>query len=337
MVITAAVVVVAVVHRGAGPARTPSTPEAVVRAYVQAYADQDAATACRLSSVAAGSWRACRDDLRLKFAFYAKRKLLWRDPRLASVHVARSHGLLRAEVVVRYEPARGGAIESRLDTWWLRSEDGAARMVRASILDSLFFGQDPGVAGSDRPLTEAEVAGPAKLSPALACGRTRRAIPIGRVAIRDAFRHPVKAGSLSLSQVQDATTPGGARCLRLRTRVPWRSATLINLRIATRPASRLSGFAQLRIGSDGRLSQNGTPDLRFHAGASRGQVAVVLPHALDHRDLTIAITTVSAQLEEPLLSHPINAWEKEITLHLPALPRGRGRPAPVRGTGHVRA
>jgi hypothetical protein len=86
---TATVVIVAVVgDRGARPPRVPSTPEEIVRAYVRAYDQRDAAAACRLSVAAAESQERCRERLRGDFAWYAEHKRAWRHVALASLRLS---------------------------------------------------------------------------------------------------------------------------------------------------------------------------------------------------------------------------------------------------------
>lgn len=289
---------------------TPLSPADVVRDYVRAYADQDAATACALVDLAHGPKTQCVKELRYSFAWYGHRHRAWRDVRLTSVRVSPARGWIRAEVRLRYRPARGGVSKAAFDTWWLRrSAVGTARIVRAAILDSAFFGTPDGLAGSDRPLTPAEAARPARLLPVITCGATRRVIRPQTGPVRDAYRRPVAANWIALRDVDQARTPEGATCLRLRTKSPWRPSTLIALSIATRSRASRSVDVTIRIGSGGRLTQSNNPGEAVAIGASHGDVAVVLPASLGHR-LRVLVGTRSDQIEEPLLRHPSTAWQR---------------------------
>jgi hypothetical protein len=330
----AAVVGLSACGSGGGDARpAPArTPAGIVQAYVKAYADQDAATACRLS-VPSAKVASCAMNLEQDFAWYGRRHRSWRDLHLTSARIVHERGFVRADVVLRYRPADGGGVITARDTWWLhQSPREPLRIVRAEVLDSEYFGQPPGLTRSERPLTEAEAARPADLAPSRECGPTRRTVRIASAAVRDGEHRRSRADWLAMTAVEEGRTPDGARCLRLRARAAWRPSTLILLTIRTRPSSRWSVDTQLRITSDGRVAQDSIAGAQIAVGASERAVAIVLPRVLDAHALTIAIGTKSDQVAEPLLSHPSMAWQPKVTVRLAAR-RDAGRLDPIPQVG----
>jgi hypothetical protein len=307
---------------GCASERSSSRPreaeaQRVVRAYVAAYDRRDAATACRLKAPADIS--GCTINLSADFHSYGMRGRMWHDLAVTRLAIRPDHGLLRADVEVRYR--RSGETSRRYsrDTWWLwrRTRNSPPKILRSEILNTSIFELERFDAASDRPIRDAQTRRPPKLHPQIACVHPvhRYALPRGDERAIDRNLRPVTAPWLDLVEIQLGRTPDGRACLRFKVATRWQVATQLGLDLEPMPLYLLA-----RIDGDGAVHQQRHP--RYHhvnVGATGHDLTIILPAGYRLRpDTTLSAFANSNEPLEPLLTNPIHGGDDaDLTLFGP--------------------
>ncbi len=244
----------------------------------------------------------------------------WTDVKLQDVRVESARGLVRARVSLLYAETRTKTLRTRQAVWWLTPQaDGRpARMLRAAVLDTEAVGVGASISGDARPLTPAEIAAAPTPKPDLGCGSTTRSFS-GEIVSKQTGGRPLRElGWLRLKRIEEAPGPDGGRCLRFRTAAPWQPAAVLYITGSWGSRSRENFIADISTTVTGAIRF--TPDpgaAKFTIGGSRGQLAVLLPRVAWHHVLTLSISTVSDQGEEPLIPEPLAGGERLQQLRLP--------------------